>query len=72
MKGLEVTSLKEEWEIISDSPDDQDDKGDSMSVSCVRGDEALKEEAKAIILVHPQSHGKKHVELNATSVSASA
>lgn len=71
-KGLEVTSLKEEWEIISDDPDEQDDKGNSISVSCVRSDEVSREEAQATMLVHPQSHGKKQVELNATSVLASA
>lgn len=71
-KGLEVTSLKEEWEIISDDPDEQDDKGNSISVSCVRSDKVSREEAQATMLVHPQSHGKKQVELNATSVLASA
>lgn len=72
-KGLEVTSLKEEWEIISDDPDEQDNKGgNSITVSCVRNDEVSREEAQATMFVHPQSHGKKQVELNATSVLASA
>lgn len=72
-KGLEVTSLKEEWEIISDDPEEQDEKGNSISVSCVRsGEVSREEEAQATMLVHPQSHGKKQVELNATSVLAAS
>ncbi|PQQ16351.1 lecithin-cholesterol acyltransferase-like 4 [Prunus yedoensis var. nudiflora] len=74
-KGLEVTSLKEEWEIISQDQDhDHDDKVasyerpmvSSISVSDVGA------EACATVTVHPQNEGKQHVELNAVSVSVDA
>ncbi|CAB4276731.1 unnamed protein product [Prunus armeniaca] len=74
-KGVEVTSLKEEWEIISQDQDhDHDDKVaaderpmvSSISVSDVGA------EACATVTVHPQNEGKQHVELNALSVSVDA
>ncbi|KAM1007993.1 hypothetical protein EV1_004439 [Malus domestica] len=76
-KGLEVTSLKEEWEIISECQDadhknshsaaaDEKPVVSSISVSEVGA------EACATLTVHPQSEGKQHVELNALSVSVDA
>lgn len=79
-KGLEVTSLKEEWEIVGEDQD-QDHGEDmverkplvgSISVSRVGGDKYLQEEAHATVIVEPQNEGKKRVELNAVSISASA
>ncbi|KAL0363734.1 UNVERIFIED_CONTAM: Lecithin-cholesterol acyltransferase-like 4 [Sesamum calycinum] len=79
-KGLEVTSLREEWEIVGEDQDQ--DQGEDMaerkplvgsiSVSRVAGDKSLQEEAHATVIVEPQNEGKKHVELNAVSISASA
>ncbi|XP_027088794.1 lecithin-cholesterol acyltransferase-like 4 [Coffea arabica] len=78
-KGLEVTSLKEEWEMIEDDSDEQDEMAHqekplvaSVSVSHVGGHEGSREEACGTIVVHPQHNGKKHVELNAMSLSANA
>ncbi|KAL0442335.1 UNVERIFIED_CONTAM: Lecithin-cholesterol acyltransferase-like 4 [Sesamum latifolium] len=77
-KGLEVTSLREEWEIVGEDQDQGEDMGErkplvgSISVSRVGGDKSLQEEAHATVIVEPQNEGKKHVELNAVSISASA
>ncbi|KAG8385120.1 hypothetical protein BUALT_Bualt03G0008500 [Buddleja alternifolia] len=72
--GLQVTSLKEEWEIIGEEQDSKEDETlvGSISVSLVGGDKSLQEEAHATVMVQPQNDGKKHVELKALSVSASA
>ncbi|KAI6706248.1 hypothetical protein NL676_009210 [Syzygium grande] len=77
-KGMEVTSLKEEWEIIS--KDANDDKGEitimpsvsTISVSQDGGHQSSRAEARATVIVHPESEGKRHVELNALSVSVDA
>lgn len=72
-KGFQVTSLKEEWEIISE--DDQDSVADtkpsvsSISVSHVGEDQYSWAEARATVIIHAQNEGKQHVELNAISVS---
>lgn len=77
-KGMEVTSLKEEWEIISkDANDDQGEITIMPSVSTISvsqdGDhQSSRAEACATVIVHPQSEGKRHVELNALSVSVDA
>ncbi|KAK4347488.1 hypothetical protein RND71_033827 [Anisodus tanguticus] len=77
-KGLDVTSVREEWEIVSESQDGEENaargkpKVGSISVSHVGGDKATWEEAHATVIVHPKSEGKQHVELNAMSVSARA
>lgn len=77
-KGLQVTSLKEEWEIISEEQDDGDNMADrkplvsSISVSQSGGDQSSRAEAHATVIVHPQNEGKQHVELNAMSVSVDA
>ncbi|KAH0681529.1 hypothetical protein KY290_023702 [Solanum tuberosum] len=77
-KGLDVTSLREEWEIVSESQDGKENadsgktKVGSISVSHVGDDNTTWEEAHATVIVHPKSEGKQHVELNAMSVSARA
>ena len=78
-KGLQITSLKEEWEIVSEDQDNLDDKASSrkpfvssISVSQGGNKQALMSEARATIIVHPQNEGKQHVELNAVSVSVDA
>lgn len=78
-KGLQVTSLKEEWEIISEDLDSQDDMASkkplvsSITVSQNEGNnQSSRAEACATVVVHPQNDGKHHVELNALSVSVDA
>ncbi|XP_028095154.1 lecithin-cholesterol acyltransferase-like 4 [Camellia sinensis] len=73
-KGLQVTSLKEEWEIIVDGQDDEETKPlvSSICVSNEADGQHMQEEACATVIVHPQSEGRQHVELNAVSVTASA
>lgn len=74
-KGAEVISLKEEWELVSKDQDENenDDNIEPMvgSISASRvGDGDQTEEARATFVVHPQSNGKRHIQLNAMSVSA--
>ncbi|XP_038689907.1 lecithin-cholesterol acyltransferase-like 4 [Tripterygium wilfordii] len=77
-KGLQFTSLKEEWEIISGDPDGDHNVADkkpsvsSISVSQAGSEKSARAEACATLVVHPQSEGKQHVELNAISVSVDA
>ncbi|KAF8408623.1 hypothetical protein HHK36_004686 [Tetracentron sinense] len=74
-EGLQVTSLKEEWEIISEDQDNQGNMDDKkplvslISVSCMGKDQSSRAEARATVIVHPQCEGKQHVELRAVSVS---
>lgn len=76
--GLQFTSLKEEWEIVSEDQDNHDNTVNrkplvsSISVSQVGDDQSLQAEACATIIVHPQNEGKQHIELNALSVSVDA
>ncbi|XP_073061182.1 lecithin-cholesterol acyltransferase-like 4 isoform X2 [Primulina eburnea] len=78
IKGLQVTSLKEEWEIIGDNQNLKEESGErkplvgSVCVSRTGVDESLQEEAFATIIVQNQQGGKKHVELNAVSISMDA
>lgn len=72
--GLQVTSVKEEWEIITEDQVDQDSMASNTTKPLV-GSIAVShagEEARATVVVHPQSEGRQHVELNAMSVSAGA
>lgn len=73
-KGLEVTSLKEEWEIISGDSNNEDNivihNKKPLVSSIAVSDESSLTEACAMVTVHPQSEGKQHIELNAISVSA--
>ncbi|KAI3455830.1 hypothetical protein Pfo_012493 [Paulownia fortunei] len=77
-EGLQVTSLREEWEIIGEDQDHKEDMAErealvsSIAVSRTGGDKSLQEEAHASVIVQPQNDGKMHVELNAVSISASA
>ena len=71
-KGLEVTSLKEEWEIVAEDNEylrEQPVAG-SISVSRAGDAESSAEEACATFTVHLESDGKQHIELNAMSVTA--
>ncbi|CAA3017109.1 lecithin-cholesterol acyltransferase-like 4 [Olea europaea subsp. europaea] len=77
--GLQVTSVKEDWEIIGENQEQEQDSVaekkplvGSISVSRVGGDKSLQEEARATITVHPQRNGKKHVGLKGMSISAGA
>ncbi|XP_019423651.1 PREDICTED: lecithin-cholesterol acyltransferase-like 4 [Lupinus angustifolius] len=76
-KGLEVASLKEEWEIISKDQDGQSNNTagitslSSMSVSHGAADQSYSE-AHATVIVHPGKDGKHHVQLNALAVSVDA
>lgn len=77
-KGLQVTSLKEEWEIVAEDQDGEVDMANTqplvgkISVSHARVDQSLQDEAHATVIVHPRNAGKQHVELNAMSISAGA
>ncbi|XVF40049.1 hypothetical protein PTKIN_Ptkin01aG0081300 [Pterospermum kingtungense] len=77
-KGLQVTSLKEEWEIVSEDQDNLDNAAcrkpfvSSISVSQGGNNQSSMSEAHATVTVHPQNEGKQHVELNAISVSVDA
>ncbi|KAK9156280.1 hypothetical protein Sjap_003760 [Stephania japonica] len=71
-EGLEVTSLKEEWELISDDKSETADKKplvSSISVSQVGKEQSSQAQAHGEIIIYPQKEGKQHVELRAVSVS---
>ncbi|KAK5792379.1 lecithin-cholesterol acyltransferase-like 4 [Gossypium arboreum] len=74
--GIQVTSLKEEWEIITEDQGNQDANKNSLvsSVSVSQGPskQSSRSKAHATVIVHPQNEGKQHVELNAISVSIDA
>ena len=74
-KGLDVTSLREEWEIVSSDHDGQSNTGDKMSISSSsvsQGANNSHSEAHATVTVHPGNDGKQHIELNALAVSVDA
>ncbi|KDP36467.1 hypothetical protein JCGZ_08597 [Jatropha curcas] len=77
-KGLQFTSLKEEWEIVSGDQVDNNNMADrrlvvsSKSVSCAGDGKSLPEEAYATVIVHPQNEGKQRIQLNAVGVSVDA
>ncbi|CAI8583425.1 unnamed protein product [Vicia faba] len=75
-KGIVVTSLKEEWEIISNDQDGQSNTGDEMSLGSIsvsqEGANKSHSEAHATVFVHPGNDGKQHIELNALAVSIDA
>lgn len=78
-KGLQVISLKEEWEILNADESEIDDGSadsrpmvGSIAVSRMGNDRSPSETAQATVTIHPQSEGKQHIELNAVGVSASA
>ncbi|WJX44519.1 Lecithin-cholesterol acyltransferase-like 4 [Trifolium repens] len=75
-KGVEVTSLKEEWEIISNDQNGQSNTDNKMSLSSIsvsqEGADKSHSEAHATVFVHPGNDGKQHIELNALAVSIDA
>uniref|UniRef100_A0A166FW80 Lecithin-cholesterol acyltransferase-like 4 n=1 Tax=Daucus carota subsp. sativus TaxID=79200 RepID=A0A166FW80_DAUCS len=77
-KGLQVTSLKEEWEILTADEAEDDTFANSkpmvgsIAVSHKGDDQSPSETARATLTIHPQSEGKQHIELNAVGVSAGA
>ncbi|PSR87636.1 Lecithin-cholesterol acyltransferase-like [Actinidia chinensis var. chinensis] len=78
-KGFQITSLKEEWEIIGEDQDNQKETAankkplvSSICLSNAGVDQSVREEARAMVIVHPQSEGRQHVQLNAVSVTANA
>ncbi|GMH26035.1 hypothetical protein Nepgr_027878 [Nepenthes gracilis] len=78
IKGFQITTLKEEWEIISGDPDMQDDDMankkpilSSAMVSMMADDQSLPEKTRATF-INPQTEGKQHMELNALQVSVNA
>ncbi|KAK7317907.1 hypothetical protein RJT34_02522 [Clitoria ternatea] len=75
-KGVEVASLKEDWEIISQDQDDHSNTADKASVSSLsvsqEGANHSYSEAHATVIVHPSNEGKQHVQLNALAVSVDA
>ena len=74
--GVEVASVKETWDIISDGNNKNDATAastvSSISVSRTGDDQNPQGEARATLTVHPQGDGRQHVELNAVSVSVDA
>ncbi|XP_047971885.1 lecithin-cholesterol acyltransferase-like 4 [Salvia hispanica] len=75
-KGMEVASLKEEWEIVGDEDEDctmeKEPLVGSITVARTSGERSVQEEAHATVTIQSQKDGKKHVELSAVSISASA
>ncbi|XAR73064.1 Phospholipase A(1) [Bertholletia excelsa] len=78
-KGLQVTSVKEEWEIIAEEDDENGTSSgnrkplvSSISVSNVGNGQLTQEEVHATLIVRAQNEGRRHVELNAVSVTANA
>lgn len=80
-EGIQVTSLKEEWEIISEDQENNNVDNNvakreplvsSISVSQGGENNSSRAEARATVIIHPQTEGKQHVELNAVSVSVDA
>lgn len=74
--GTQVTSLREEWEIVGDDEENRKEREPlvgSIVVTRTGGDDnSVQEEARATIRLESQNDGKKHVELNAVSISAGA
>lgn len=76
-KGLEVISLRDEWEIISKDQDAQGNTADEMSLSSISvshegTNNQSWSEAHATVTVHHGNEGKQHVHLNALAVSVDA
>lgn len=72
---MQVTTLKEDWEIISSADANEKRPGDlpamvgSVSVSSGGENAQSLEQARATVVVQPQSHGRQHVEVMAVSVT---
>lgn len=76
--GVEVASVKESWDIITEDNNNNNNNGDaestvsSISVSRPGDEQNPQAEARATLTVRPQNDGRQHVELNAVSVSVDA
>lgn len=75
-QALQVTTLNEDWEIISpDTDTNNDESSDNLTIvstlSVTVGKERPFSEAHAIMQVHPQSEGIQSVEVRAVGVTAS-
>jgi hypothetical protein len=75
-KRGDVTSVREDWEIISHTDNDHETKRlaelpamvSTLSASR-EGKEGSLDEAQATVVVHPESGGRQHVEVRAVGVS---
>lgn len=67
--GMDVISLKEEWELVSKDQEEEND-GQQQQQEMVVGSIRVGDEARATVVVHPQSNGKQHVQLNAMALTA--
>ncbi|XP_072969903.1 lecithin-cholesterol acyltransferase-like 4 [Typha angustifolia] len=77
-EGMEISAVKEDWEIISSNNSDLDKASadlpaliGSLSLSC-EGKEGSVDEAQATLIVHPQSNGRQHVEVTALGITIDA
>ncbi|GER43254.1 histidine triad nucleotide-binding protein [Striga asiatica] len=71
--GLQVTKIKEEWEIIGDVDPENEKQPLVGTIDVARVGGSVQEEAHATLVIdEPEKDGKKHVELSAVSISASA
>ncbi|KAL3631605.1 Lecithin-cholesterol acyltransferase-like 4 [Castilleja foliolosa] len=70
--GLQVTTLREEWEIVGDNDQENNMKPlmGSIDVARLGDNKSVQEEAHATVTVESTNDGKKHIELNAVSISA--
>lgn len=73
-KRGEVTSVREDWEIISPSDDETKRPAElppmvSTLTTSREGEDGSLEEAQATVVVHPESKGRQHVEVRAVGVS---
>ncbi|KAL5731490.1 phospholipase A1 [Ranunculus cassubicifolius] len=64
-EGVQITSMKEDWEILSEDQTEKTPTMSSISVSQIGEDQSSLAEAR----VSAQSEGVQHVELRAVSVS---
>ncbi|KAF7003209.1 hypothetical protein CFC21_018568 [Triticum aestivum] len=71
----DVTSVREDWEIISHTDGDEAKRPPELpamvgALSASReGKDGLLDEAQATVVVHPESGGRQHVEVRAVGVS---
>lgn len=74
-KGLQITTLKEDWEVIynTDINDDEpaDDSTTVSALSVTVGKKQPFSEAQASVIVHPKSEGMHHVEVRGVGIAAS-
>ncbi|KAM3389091.1 hypothetical protein ACQJBY_011323 [Aegilops geniculata] len=74
-KHGDVTSVREDWEIISHTDGDEAKRPAELpamvgALSASReGKDGLLDEAQATVVVHPESGGRQHVEVRAVGVS---